>query len=82
MLCARNGADVALKASILKSVVVGTLEGSMFEKRPRAYAAEILQLKTIEERRAALASVPGEYRDRVELYVRNEFERRKYSRRA
>jgi hypothetical protein len=51
-------------------------------KRPRHYAAEILDLKTVEERRAALNQVPTEQRERVELYVRNEFERRKYSRRA
>jgi len=52
------------------------------QKRPRHYAAEILDLNTVEERRDALKEVPTEQRERVELYVRNEFERRKYSRRA
>ena len=51
-------------------------------KRPRYYAAEILDLKTVEERRAALSAVPEEQRERVELYVRNEFERRKHAHRA
>lgn len=82
MLCAGNGADVVLKASILKSAVLGTLEESMFEKRPRAYAAEILQLKTIEERREALAAVPEYWREMVEYMVRNEYEKRKYARRT
>lgn len=50
--------------------------------RPREYAANILKLTTREERKAALDKVPEELKQWVELYVRNEFERRKYSRRA
>lgn len=49
--------------------------------RPRHYAAEILALKTREERREALLKVPPDYQERVKLYVENEFERRKYTRR-
>ena len=49
--------------------------------KPRHYAAQILDLKTREERREALSKVPHDYQDRVKLYVENEFERRKYTRR-
>jgi len=49
--------------------------------RPRHYAAQILALKTREERREALSKVPPEYQERVKLYVENKFERRKYTRR-
>ena len=50
--------------------------------KPRHYAAEILALKTREERREALSKVPPDYQERVRLYVENEFERRKYTSRT
>lgn len=37
--------------------------------RPRQYAAEIIKLKTRDERRAYLDTVPVEYRAMVEFYV-------------
>lgn len=43
-------------------------------KRPREYAAEILQLKTREERKLALAKVPIDFRDIVTLHVNNAFD--------
>jgi len=46
------------------------------EKRPRHYAAEILKLKTKEERRAALDSVPREYQDMVRKHVQAAYNRR------
>jgi hypothetical protein len=49
--------------------------------KPRHYAAQILALTTREERREALSKVPSDYQERVKLYVENEFERRKYTRR-
>lgn len=49
----------------------------MSEKRPRFYAAEIIALKTKEERRAALAKVPEHLRDWVEFYVRDSVERKR-----
>lgn len=48
----------------------------MTEKRPRAYAAEIIKLRTKEERRAALEDVPDKFRDWVKDLVTTEFERR------
>ena len=47
------------------------------EKRPRQYAEEILNLKTREERSAALAKVPDIYRSWVEEYVKEAFWKRK-----
>lgn len=47
------------------------------EKRPRQYAAEIMKLKTREERTNALEKVPDEFRGWVEFYVRDAFERNK-----
>lgn len=44
-------------------------------KRPRHYAAEIIAIKTREERRAALAKVPEHLRDWVEFYVKDSFEK-------
>ena len=46
------------------------------EKRPRHYAAEILKLKTKEERRAALDSVPEHLRDLVRKHVQAAYDRR------
>jgi len=43
------------------------------EKMPRFYAAEIVQMKTKEERRDALAKVPEKFQDLVETHVRNTF---------
>jgi hypothetical protein len=45
-------------------------------KRPRHYAAEILKLKTKEERRAALDSVAREYQDMVRKHVTDYFNKR------
>lgn len=47
-------------------------------KRPRHYAAEILALPTLEERRAAFRSVPEPMRARVEEYVRSEWAQRPF----
>lgn len=52
----------------------------MLEKRPRHYAAEIMQLKTREERRAALAEVPELYREIVMTHVRCWFELKNHKR--
>ena len=52
----------------------------MFQPRgkwPRHYAWEILGLRTREERREALSKVPEQFRDWVEYYVRDAFERKK-----
>ena len=38
-------------------------------KRPRQYAAEIMDLETIEERRAALKKVPKHYQKLVMKHV-------------
>ena len=43
------------------------------ERKPRQYAAEILRLRTKEERRAALDKVPVEIRSIVEFYVAEHF---------
>ena len=40
-------------------------------KRPRQYAAEIVKLKTKEERRAALERVPAVHRETVVTHVTN-----------
>lgn len=40
-------------------------------KPPRAYAAEIVTLKSRDERRAALDKVPPVYRDMVRKHVEN-----------
>ena len=45
-------------------------------KNARQYADEILPLKTREERKAALALVPEEFRHIVKFYVASEFARR------
>jgi hypothetical protein len=45
----------------------------MYAKRPRFYAAEILAMPTREQRRAALAEVPIEWRAWVEDLVRSAF---------
>jgi len=47
-------------------------------KWPRVYAAEIIAMKSIEERRKALANVPDPFKDMVKKYVTNEFTMRKY----
>ena len=47
------------------------------EKRPRQYAAEIMALRTREERRNALANVPEHLRELTEAHVRITFDRRK-----
>ena len=51
------------------------------EKRPRNFAEEILQLKTREERKAALEQVPEDMRGAVRLHVEATFEKMKYRRR-
>ena len=45
--------------------------------RPRDYAAQIIKMKTREERLEALLKVPEEWRDLVKKHVENEFMRRK-----
>ena len=50
-------------------------------KRPRHYAEEILQLKTREERLAALENVPEDMRGAVRLHVEVTFEKLKHRRR-
>lgn len=49
----------------------------MIEKRPRHYAAEIVQMKTREERRKALEQVPEHLREWVKGYVLTAFEMKK-----
>ena len=51
------------------------------EKKARHYAEEILQLKTREERLAALENVPEGMRGAVRLHVEATFEKMKYRRR-
>lgn len=41
------------------------------EKRPRHYAAEIIQLDTLEQRRQALEKVPAHLQEHVKTHVRN-----------
>ena len=50
-------------------------------KRPRHFAEEILQLKTREERLAALQNVPDGMRGLVQSHVEAAFEKLKYRRR-
>ena len=50
-------------------------------KRPRHYAEAILQLKTRQERLAALQNVPEGMRGMVEAHVKATFEKLKYRRR-
>ena len=47
-------------------------------KRPWRIAAEICELKTLEQRREALTLVDPMFRSQVETHIKNEFERRKY----
>ena len=49
-----------------------------YNKWPRDYAAEIIEMKTVEQRRAALATVPEPLRDWVKDYVVSYFEIRKH----
>lgn len=46
-----------------------TVMSLSFDKRPRHYCAEIVQLETKEERRKALSEVPEIYRDWVRHLV-------------
>lgn len=46
------------------------------KKRPRHYAEEIMQLKTKDERKAALELVPEEIRHIVKFYVASAFAKR------
>lgn len=39
-------------------------------KRPREYAAEIVELNNLEERRQALAKVPAELQEMVKTHVK------------
>jgi hypothetical protein len=48
------------------------------EKRPRHYIQEIVNLKTREERRAALDKVPDKYKDWVKQEVVFYFELQKF----
>ena len=50
-----------------------TFDIARAERKPRQYAAEILRLRTKEERRAALDKVPAEIRSIVEFYVAEHF---------
>jgi len=47
-------------------------------KRPRHYAAEIIEMKSPEERRAALDHVPEEWREWVRHLVKDAFAKRKH----
>jgi len=49
----------------------------IYEKRPREYAYEIMQLKTKHQRREALDKVPDKYKDWVSRLVIIAFELRK-----
>lgn len=49
-------------------------------KPPRAYAAEIVEIKTKEGRRAALDAVPEQLREWVRGYVETAFARRSAAR--
>ena len=51
------------------------------DKKARHYAEEILQLKTREERLAALENVPEDMRGMVEAHVKATFEKLKHRRR-
>jgi hypothetical protein len=51
-------------------------------KRPRHYAQEICELKTKEQRREALESVPAQFREWVALLVKAKFERKTTRRNA
>lgn len=46
--------------------------------RPREHAAEIMQLRTKEERAARLSKVPESLRELVAKHVQIQFEMRKY----
>lgn len=46
---------------------------------PRHYAAEIMSLKTREERREALSKVPAHLQSLTRKHVEIEFERRKHT---
>jgi len=50
-------------------------------KRPRHYAAEIIALRSDEERQKALRQVPEAWRGWVGIYVSNHFDRLRYLRR-
>lgn len=52
------------------------------EKRPRHFAEEILQLKTREERLAALEQVPEGMRGMVKTHVEITFEKLKHRRKS
>ena len=45
-------------------------------KRPRQYASDIMELETVEERRAALKKVPKEYQKLVMKHVMIAFDKR------
>lgn len=49
---------------------------------PRHYAADIIDLKTVEERREALSRVPENFRVWVAFYVKDYFQKRHFLRRA
>lgn len=53
------------------------LQKQVREKPARAYAAEILQLRTREQRAAALEQVPERHRTIVRFYVATHFARLK-----
>lgn len=57
------------------------MSASNHYKRPRHYAAEIIPLKTLTERREALTRVPVEWREWVAFYVKDFFAKRKLSKR-
>jgi hypothetical protein len=49
------------------------------ERRPRQYASEIMQLRKLEDRRAALGAVPEHLQDMVKDHLTLAFARRKRS---
>lgn len=49
-----------------------------YDKRPRHYAAEIIALADIEQRRAALAHVPEHWRALTKAHVSDYFNKKRF----
>jgi len=69
--------ELAEKIENLRRLAQERKTGKKAEKWPRHYAEEILKLKPREERAAALAKVPEEFRAMVETHVKTHFLMRK-----
>lgn len=48
-------------------------------KWPRHYAAEIVELKTVEQRREAIELVPDLYKELVKTHIKIQWEKKKYA---